>query len=74
MGAYRGGTSQGARTGGGAGGGADGRREDSRGRGFPRTGILPNVFDGRERAVEARGCRVMGGRSEVPTNTTFGKP
>ena len=66
---------------GGAGGGAvagRGRavagRGDSRGRGFPRTGILPNIFDGMERAGEARRRCVMGGRSEFPTIATSGTP
>ena len=30
------------------------------GRGFPQVGILPNIFDARERSGEAQGCRVMG--------------
>ena len=31
-----------------------------RGMCFPRTGILPAIFDGRGCPVEAQGCRVMG--------------
>jgi len=55
-GGYRGGYRMGESTGAGTG----------RGKGFPRTGILPTIIDGRARAEEAWGAVVMGGKRLFP--------
>ena len=49
-------------------------RGDGRGREFPRVSILPGIFDGRERAREAQGCRVMGGDDISHDHDTPGSP
>jgi len=41
---------------------------------FPRMGILPELFDGREGAGEAQGCRVMGGEVISHDRDTPGSP
>ena len=55
-------------------GSASGMTHRKRERDFPRTSILPNIFDGRERLGEARGSGVMGENRVFPRPQRLGAP